>query len=497
MKKWITILLLSLVVTLSGCVNEETNKEELQNHEDVLSLDNAKLEKFVVRSGDITFYTLSDTSKNQHIKFQIESDKPITIFVVPSKNEFDALQNGKEFYYFPELSRQDILSFTGDGVIPPTSYIVIINNGEEDAQVSFKFVSIDTDENALNPIKSSPLQFNEKTQKNVEVANLEVLTTYYEPYPLAFYNVFYELGEPDITFEITNNGDEPITVRLTSEYQGYSNKAITTETIMPGETKEINQTIPLIKDKIKQIKTKTKFSLHYKIEYDDNGEWKTYDEQTVMIDVYPMDTMVWAIKDDEGNEIPMYEYVAVFVTPKDNAIMELLGIAKEYHPERTLAGYQYQGNDLEGWREYTNLQIKAIYDALKYEYGMSYVNTPIAYGKDAVQKVKLPRETLATGSGNCIDGAVLFASAIEALGMHPYIVIVPGHAFVAWDIDGTGRYIEALETTMVGSADFEDALNYGNMELEEYWDALTDDDPWNGQIIDIKECRELGILPME
>ena len=228
MKKWITILLLSLVVTLSGCVNEETNKEELQNHEDVLSLDNAKLEKFVVRSGDITFYTLSDTSKNQHIKFQIESDKPITIFVVPSKNEFDALQNGKEFYYFPELSRQDILSFTGDGVIPPTSYIVIINNGEEDAQVSFKFVSIDTDENALNPIKSSPLQFNEKTQKNVEVANLEVLTTYYEPYPLAFYNVFYELGEPDITFEITNNGDEPITVRLTSEYQGYSNKAITT-----------------------------------------------------------------------------------------------------------------------------------------------------------------------------------------------------------------------------------------------------------------------------
>ena len=36
-----------------------------------------------------------------------------------------------------------------------------------------------------------------------------------------------------------------------------------------------------------------------------------------------------------------------------------------------------------------------------------------------------------------------------------------------------------------------------NMELEEYWDALTDDDPWNGQIIDIKECRELGILPME
>jgi hypothetical protein len=193
----------------------------------------------------------------------------------------------------------------------------------------------------------------------------------------------------------------------------------------------------------------------------------------------------------------MDEYIAVFVTPKDTSIMELLGIAKEYHPERSLAGYQYWGDDLEGWREYTDLQIKAIYDALKYEYGISYVNTPTAYGKDAVQKVKLPRETLATSSGNCIDGTVLFASAIEALGMHPYIVVIPGHAFVAWDVDGSGNYIEALETTMVGNAEFEDALNEGNRKLEENWDALNDDDPWNGQIIDIKECRENGILPME
>nr|WP_141564070.1 hypothetical protein [Methanotorris formicicus] len=434
------------------------------------------------------FTQLSDASKNQHIKFQIESDKPITVYVVPSKNEFNALQNGKEFYYFPELSRQDILSFIGEGIVPPTSYIVIINNGEEDAQVSFKFVSVDTDENALSPIKSSPLQFNEKSQNNVEVANLEISTTYYEPYPLAFYNVFYELGEPDITFKITNNGENPITIRLISEYQGYSNKAITTETIMPGETKEINQTIPLIKDKIKQIKTKTKFSLHYKIEYDDNGEWKTYDEQTEMIDVYPMDTMVWAVKDDKGNYNSINEYIAVFVTPKDDAIMELLSKAKERHPEKSLSGYQDKD---------VNSQIKAIYDALKYDYRVSYVDVSNAYGKDYVQKVRLPKETLKLKSANCIDGSVVFASAIEALGMHPYIVLLSDHAFVAWDVDGSGNYIEALETTMVGNADFEDALRYGNEELEANWDALTDDDPWNGQIIDIKECRELGILPME
>ena len=42
-----------------------------------------------------------------------------------------------------------------------------------------------------------------------------------------------------------------------------------------------------------------------------------------MIDVYPMDTIVWEIKGDKGNGIPMNEYIAAFITPKDNAIMEL------------------------------------------------------------------------------------------------------------------------------------------------------------------------------
>lgn len=235
---------------------------------------------------------------------------------------------------------------------------------------------------------------------------------------------------------------------------------------MPGETKIINQTIPLIKEKIEQIKTKTKFSLHYRIEYEENGQWKVWGEQTVMIDAYPMDTMVWAWRDDEGNWWPLYDYIAVFVTPKDPSIQDLLAVAKEYATDdfgpysdyglyRSLPGYQYQGDSDEEWTIYTALQVMAIYNALQ-DAGMSYVNTPIAFGKDAVQKVKLPKETLETLSGNCIDGAA-----------------------------------------MIGSASFEEAWEYGNQELQQYWDALQDDDPWNGVIIDIEACREDGILPIE
>ena len=482
MKKLLYVILLSSMVIFAGCTDEEYTDDTYKP-----SLDDVNAEKMVIEAGNVHYYEWNSNLSKMDVQFKIESNNPIDVFVVLS-NELENIKNDKDFKYYAELSRQNILSYGAEGVVPSNTIIVIMNKGDKDAQVSIKLLAVEPIDNNKGTLKTSVFKNENKNSKanNNQLSDLELNTIHYSPYPLAFYNMFYELGEPDVTYKITNNGENPITIRLASEYQGYSNKAITTETIMPKETKEINQTIPLIKDKIKQIKTKTKFSLHYKVEYDNNGEWKTYDEQTDMIDVYPMDTIVWEIKDDKGNGIPMNEYIAVFVTPKDTSIMELLSKAKERHPEKTLSGYQ---------DEDVNSQIKSIYDALKYDYKVSYVDVSNAYGKDYVQKVRLPKESLKLKSANCVDGAVLFASAIEALSMKPYIVVLPQHAFVAWD-DGTG-YIVALETTMVGNADFEDALNEGNEELDANWDALNDDDPWNGQIIDIKECRELGVLPME
>lgn len=159
----------------------------------------------------------------------------------------------------------------------------------------------------------------------------------------------------------------------------------------------------------------------------------------------------------------MHNYIAVFVTPKDPSIQYLLTIAKEYATDDfgcySDYGFQYHGDSDEEWIIYTALQIMAIYNALQ-DAGMSYVNTPIAFGKDEVQKVKLPKETLETLSGNYIDWALLFASAIEALGMNPYIIIVLEHAFVAWEVKPGSCIIDTLETT-IGYASFEEAWENG------------------------------------
>ncbi len=313
---------------------------------------------------------------------------------------------------------------------------------------------------------------------------LNVQVSYYDPYPLAFYNAFWEQKIPDVTFKITNPTDRPITVRITSEYVGFSDKAVTTFTINPRETVTVNQTIPLILDKIKQIKAKTKIPLMYRVEFRDGNRWVVWCEQTVMVDVYPLDVMVWALKLKNGRKINMQDYIAVFVTPNDRSIQELLAKAKKFAPN----------HELKGVEDDSVPQVRAIFDALKFEYNVSYVNTPFTYGKDLVQRVRLPSESLRLGAINCVDGSVLFASAIEALGLKPYIVLLPKHAFVAW-IDPKSKLMFALETTLINSS-FDVALNEGLIELKENWKNLTDDNPWNGCLVDIEACRDVGIVPL-
>ncbi len=149
---------------------------------------------------------------------------------------------------------------------------------------------------------------------------------------------------------------------------------------------------------------------------------------------------------------------------------------------------------------YADLQVKAIYNALKENYRVSYVNLdssfePMGY----VQRISTPDVSLGLQSANCIDGAVLFASALEALTMRPpYIVMIPGHAYVAWATTDDGDEIHALETTMLSTNTFEEALAAGQEEFETNWDDLDGSDGSNGYcLVDVKAARDAQIYPVK
>jgi hypothetical protein len=83
-------------------------------------------------------------------------------------------------------------------------------------------------------------------------------------------------------------------------------------------------------------------------------------------------------------------------------VLAFLQQVKTHHPDKTLAGYQ-------GDPDAVTAQVKAVYDAVRTDVDVTYVNSTLAFSPDdttAVQRVRLPREALETGAANCIDGVV-------------------------------------------------------------------------------------------
>lgn len=170
------------------------------------------------------------------------------------------------------------------------------------------------------------------------------------------------------------------------------------------------------------------------------------------------------------------ELLAAFVMPNDPAIAGLLKIAGEVlaqhgHPS-ALDGYQSDDPN----RAY--MLVASLWSAIAAK-SLTYANPPRSF--EAVgQKTRRPATILTEGLATCLDCSLLFAAAIEAVGLNSVVVMVEGHCFVgAWLVQKTlpqiverdcseirkaidGRELVTFETTMVTSrppAKFEDAVS--------------------------------------
>jgi very-short-patch-repair endonuclease len=169
------------------------------------------------------------------------------------------------------------------------------------------------------------------------------------------------------------------------------------------------------------------------------------------------------------------ELLAAFVMPNDPAIANILKVAGDVltgHGHRSaLDGYQ-SGDP---GRAY--LLVAALWSAVAAK-SLTYANPPRSF--EAVgQKTRRPTTVLSEGLATCLDSTLLFAAAIEAVGLNPVVVMVQGHCFVgAWLVEKTlpqiierdcseirkaidGRELVTFETTLITSrppALFEDAV---------------------------------------
>ncbi|MBT4461411.1 hypothetical protein HOC50_05855 [archaeon] len=310
------------------------------------------------------------------------------------------------------------------------------------------------------------------------------------PYVMAgVYNQYPALNYSLIEYEYTNNEAHPVTVTFNAQIKGHTTYGTVTETFEAGETKIVKQT-PQIYSYIADDITEMKYAdLYYYVTQD----YKKIAEDTKPIKMYAKDTMVWAVQSNDEWVSTAY-LIGAWVTPHIEKVDQIIRVAAELKSNRAMTGYQCGTCTLPAdFTEYSGDEVEAIYNVVQ-AMGITYINSPVSFSsnQEASQRIKLPSESIDLASANCIDGVLLFASALENIGMNPYIALVPGHAFICWDVAAESEMgIDCFETTMVGSSTYEQANAAGRLEYTEYKSKgeLT--------LLPIKGIRQLGIIPME
>jgi hypothetical protein len=213
------------------------------------------------------------------------------------------------------------------------------------------------------------------------------------------------------------------------------------------------------------------------------------------VTLYSRQMMRWA--DAAGTDDS--SYLAGWVTPQADVIRDLVGRTADqisqhpydYPDARALVGYD------EGRARPAAVinQVNALFDTLRQAYHLRYAQVNVPFRQDQMQVVQLPRDVLsgASPTAMCVESTVIMASAVERLGMRPYIVFTPGHVFLGvgvdsgsatneyWETSDLNAEVSGAQANIHGDSEFADASRAGHIL----------------RVLEVQAARAQGILPIE
>lgn len=296
---------------------------------------------------------------------------------------------------------------------------------------------------------------------------------------------------PLVTVRVENKGDGIRRVAVRCRIEGYSAEVVASRELDSAGTAAAVAAFdlfpPLFPQRIRRLRELTAASLHVEVVDLDGPKVEITMAQPIAL--LPPTTAVLGYTDPAtGKVTDDRELLAAWVTPNAIEVLELLRTAVDISTLKQMIGYQGTAAEV---REH----VRAIYTALA-SAKIAYVDSRIAFGAGSgftCQRVRLPRESLATRSANCIDGTVLMASLLEATGIDPFIVIIPGHAYLGYRPwrDAPVEELVYVETTVIASKSFDEAVVIAT-------DRTTARKALNQVLpLDVRALRAKGITPME
>ena len=119
------------------------------------------------------------------------------------------------------------------------------------------------------------------------------------------------------------------------------------------------------------------------------------------------------------------ELLAAFVTPNHPDVVKIVsraaGFLEEWTGDPSLDGYQSKDNNR------ALAQSAAVFKALQ-EQNIVYAEPPASF-ETTGQRVRLCDEVLSQKLGTCLDLSLFYASCLEAIGLHPLLILQKGHIF--------------------------------------------------------------------
>jgi len=327
-----------------------------------------------------------------------------------------------------------------------------------------------------------------------------------EPYPSRFLWIgvlSYALTQGRLPFieeiAVVNNTKEVrsgLTLKISFEFDFIEDYVEDLGDLQPGEFFERSPKLKIVARKLFELSEMMRDRLSVVVT---DGEGEVMFEMTEDFPVLPMNQ--WS-----GMSL-FCESIAGFVLPNVPQVTQLQGraaqILKETTGDSAFTGYLSEDKNT------VRKQLAAIYATI-YEQNINYALPPASFF-ELGQRVRLPHEVLESKIGTCIEMSILFASLCEAFGLHPFLVVIEGHAFVGcWLIesvfdrnvvgdiaeikkrlvDGINE-IELIEATYLNSGshkNFEQATRSARARLEDASKFVA--------VIDIFRCHYCGIRPM-
>lgn len=147
------------------------------------------------------------------------------------------------------------------------------------------------------------------------------------------------------------------------------------------------------------------------------------DGEKLFEEKYPIHVLAY---DQWGGITILPEMLSAFVTPNHPATLPIIKraatILEQWTGIPSLDEYQSRNPDR------VQKQMAAIYTAIA-EQEIIYSTVPASF-ESYGQRIRLVDAIMTQKLGNCLDMSLLYASCLEAIGIHSLIIVVEGHAFV-------------------------------------------------------------------